>query len=128
MTTWNGQPVTWKLLRQLNINNKVKARDPKTEPEVTDNVIDFDAKPVFVPQKDIDFLYEESVRLFGNTLVQIAAPPAGPPLILPIGSVLNDGNIILNNGIDVKGSIKVVNGFNYKSNCQVFFRNLLGKS
>ena len=38
--------------------------------------------PIF---QDIDYLYQEVVRDHGEVLVQVALPPAGPPLVLNIG-------------------------------------------
>ncbi len=100
MPTIRGQAVTWNLLRKLNTNQRNRAAKKDNAA-----VIDFDARPVFVPQKDIDMLYEEAVREHGSTLVQIAAPPVGPPLIIPIGSLLDDGNVLLNDGVDIAGKI-----------------------
>ena len=62
-------------------------------------VIPFDKTPVFVPTETLDELFEKAIQTNGMTLIQIAAPPIGPPIIIPIGALLNDGNVLLNDGL-----------------------------
>ena len=40
----------------------------------------------------------------GLTLVQIAIPSVGPPIVIPIGAVLDDGSVYLNDGMEVEGA------------------------
>ena len=48
-------------------------------------IIPYDGAPVFVPTKELDELYNRAIEMLGLTLVQIAAPPIGPPIVIPIG-------------------------------------------
>ena len=85
----DGQPVTWQLLRDRSINKRLSKAEA--------DVIPFDDAPVFVPTQTMDRLYNEVIAKFGHTLVQIAAPPVGPLIVLPIGAVLEDGQVTVEN-------------------------------
>jgi hypothetical protein len=97
-----GRPADWTLLRSMAVQG---SRDDKKAPPYNGSspVIPFDGAPVFVPTSDIDLLYAEAIRVHGSTLIQIALPPIGPPIIVPIGALLDDGNVLLNDGVDVEG-------------------------
>ena len=91
----NGRLVDWEILRNASVVREGKSEQPQ--------VLPFDDTPVFVPTEIIDELYEKVIDYQGSTLVQIAAPKMGPPIIIPIGALLNDGNVLLNDGIEVQG-------------------------
>jgi len=86
--------ISWASLRGTN-----KARSTEVPP-----VIPFDDTPVFVPVDEIDELFRESVLENGLSLVQIAIPKVSPPIVLPIGAVLEDGRVFLNTGMEVRGA------------------------
>ena len=87
--------VDWSKIRGPN-----RARSSADVPPI----IPFDAKPVFVPVEEIDELFQESVLENGLTLVQIAIPEVGPPIVLPVGALLDDGRVFLNDGMEVDGA------------------------
>ena len=91
----NGKLIDWEILRNASVAREGKSDKPQ--------VLPFDDTPVFVPTEIIDQLYEKVIDYQGSTLVQIAAPKMGPPIIIPIGALLNDGNVLLNDGIEVQG-------------------------
>ena len=66
-------------------------------------ILPFDDSPIFVPTQDLDALFEETIRELTLKLVQIAIPEVGPPIILPLGVLLQDGTVYLNNGMEIPG-------------------------
>ena len=66
-------------------------------------IIETDGKPIFVPTETLDQLFQNAVEEHSLTLIQVAKPSIGPPIILPIGALLEDGNILLNDGMEIRG-------------------------
>ena len=90
--------LNWTDLRE-KAGNGNKARSAQPPP-----VIPFNSDPVFVPTEVVNELFEQSVLENGLTLVQIVLPTVGPPIVIPIGAVLDDGSVYLNNGMEVEGA------------------------
>ena len=92
---FKGKLLDWNTVRKASGQRVGKSENPP--------IIPFDGAIVFVPSKEIDGVYKKAVETHGLTLVQIAAPPIGPPILIPIGALLSDGNVLLNDGIETEG-------------------------
>ena len=90
----SGKLIDWDVLRNAGGVRKGKSEKPQ--------VLPFDDTPVFVPKEIIDELFGKVIENEGTTLVQIAAPEIGPPIVIPIGYLLGDGNILLNDGMEIE--------------------------
>ena len=90
----NGKLIDWEILRSASGVRKGKSEEPQ--------VLPFDNTPVFVPTEIVDELYTKAIEKEGTTLVQIAAPEIGPPIVIPIGYLLGDGNVLLNDGMEIE--------------------------
>ena len=83
--------------RSLRANKTREAKNGETP------IIETDGKPIFVPTETLDELFKNAVEEHSLTLIQVARPSFGPPIILPIGALLEDGNILLNDGMEIRG-------------------------
>ena len=100
----SGTYPDWTLMRRLNARKGARFRNAKTS-EISNSppVFNTTANLVFVKDSDIKLLHGEELRRTGSRIVMLAVPPAGPPVILPIGSLLRGGRVMLDPGIEVEG-------------------------
>ena len=88
--------------RSLRANKTREAKNGETP------IIETDGKPIFVPTETLDELFNNAVEEHSVTLIQVARPSFGPPIILPIGALLEDGNILLNDGMEIRGQYTIL--------------------
>ena len=88
--------VTWETFRKNQVSRSTKL-------QINTDKIAFNDTPVFVPTKDLDLLFDQTLEEFTLKLVLISVPNVGPPIVLPIGVLLQDGEVWLNNGMEIEG-------------------------
>ena len=93
----NGGYISWETLRRMN-SGKVRAARNNSP-----LVLEASTAPIFVQENDLDLLYQEAIRLTGSQIVLVATFPIGPPVILSLGSLVRNGRVLLNPGIEIEG-------------------------